>query len=705
MWKVRSFYKDKHESLRQSAKALHDYYDITAITDLDFASGLEVLELRAAFIELRCSLKRLLWYWLVNFDKILGSLAKFQGDLGISDADLAIRNKSVEDLCRINDWLERLQPRDRGSSRGSTQTTLLQRKHLDGSLFKSPLYNVFAAIEKDDALALDQQLTRIRSISEIGGHSWQHFLFALLQTSTVNGSQCCSVRLLSDIGSFQDFGNHIHWLIIKIGRSKILQNQNTQVQNLTGTVALGTTLTEIIDELAHSITTLGPKLEKALQKKDSFGRVPLHHAVQYDLPQVCREILKHMRDNKFPSPALIPDWEGLTSLDLAVLHGNVVVLALLLEDHHRRTEVTRIEDGRFSHEKVLPGRLLTIALGLESIAIIRLLHRSVIDVKHRDHNGNTALYLAVRSRRIEYVTEILQGCNEVQKVDLDAREVIYGWTPLILASARGDLAIVELLLQAGADPTTRDHIGWRAKDHAAFRGWLSMAKKLTMLTARYSEDEDQSDCLHQRRQPTVKTSFSGILPENHSQTSSPNQSQIYVNLGALDTYKPVTAVDMSPYVWPDPYDPQREADFHVEIRCVGGDRARNVVQLPILEDMANKPWLFVSDNPKNSKLAFNIYHSKTSGFQGDPLIGSAVALLDSLKQGLSPARESLIRNFTIPVLHKDTLDFIGTVTFYFLVMTPFPHPDPKQVIKQELSFPSSNSLPIIGHRGTLEPSF
>jgi len=156
LWKVRSFYKDKHESLRQSAKALHDYYGITAITDLDFASGLEVLELRAAFIELRGSLKRLLWHWLVNFNKVLGSLAKSQGDRGISDADHAIWNKSVEDLCRINDWLERLQPGDQGSSRGSTQTTLLQRKHLDESLFKWPLHDVFAAIERGDALALGQ---------------------------------------------------------------------------------------------------------------------------------------------------------------------------------------------------------------------------------------------------------------------------------------------------------------------------------------------------------------------------------------------------------------------------------------------------------------------------------------------------------------------------------------------------------------------
>ncbi len=117
--------------------------------------------------------------------------------------------------------------------------------------------------------------------------------------------------------------------------------------------------------------------------------------------------------------------------------------------------------------------------------------------------------------------------------------------------------------------------------------------------------------------------------------------------------------------------------------------------------MANKPWRFTTSDPKDFKIAFNVYHSETSGHEGNLLIGSAVALLNSLKEGLGHAHESLIRNFTIPVLHKDNLDFIGTVTFYFQIVTLFPHPDPKRMIKQELSFPKKFSLSIIGHRGTL----
>lgn len=63
-----------------------------------------------------------------------------------------------------------------GSSHGSAETTLLQRKHFDQSLFHLPLKNAFAAIEQDDNLCLDQQLRRTRGISEIDLHSWQQFL-------------------------------------------------------------------------------------------------------------------------------------------------------------------------------------------------------------------------------------------------------------------------------------------------------------------------------------------------------------------------------------------------------------------------------------------------------------------------------------------------------------------------------------------------
>lgn len=57
-----------------------------------------------------------------------------------------------------------------------------------------------------------------------------------------------------------------------------------------------------------------------------------------------------------------------------------------------------------------------------------------------------------------------------------------------------------------------------------------------------------------------------------------------------------------------------------------------------------------------------------------------------------------IRHFTIPILQKDTLEFLGTVTFYFVVSTPFPHPCPMPGVDQKFGGYENNPT-IIGHRG------
>ena len=118
--------------------------------------------------------------------------------------------------------------------------------------------------------------------------------------------------------------------------------------------------------------------------------------------------------------------EGLTSLDLAVLNGNVATLTLLLEDHQSRTVGAGTDTQHLSKGQMLPGSLLMKALSLESLATLQRLNRSVFDVRHRDLNGRTVLHLAVRSGKIEYVEEILHKRNINQGLDLDARVGSFG---------------------------------------------------------------------------------------------------------------------------------------------------------------------------------------------------------------------------------------------------------------------------------------
>ncbi|KAI4280844.1 MAG: hypothetical protein L6R38_004120 [Xanthoria sp. 2 TBL-2021] len=670
--KARSFYERKHGTLQQSVKTLYEHYRINNYLDLSLASGLEVVDLQATCVESRNSFKQLLWFWVVNFDKTLTSLAKFETDLAVSDPDLALRTRSIDELCRLEDLLNRLSKLKSQIDVGpSAHTTSTLSKQPSEKLSNTPSKGELAVIERDDAASLELHLEERSADSGADRHSYEQYLFALLCFSLMTGSQSCTHILLPAIGSLQRFGDHVHQLISRIGRTTRLQDRNAPIQDPNDTTIPQIKANAIVSRLARVIARLG-LLRKIFPIKDRLGRISLHHAVEYDLLPVCQEILKHMREGKASqyvatdSPALIPDLEGLTSLDLAVFHGNLEILKILLDDRDRRIQAARTIKPYFSQPELLPGKLLSNAIELQCFPVFQLLHRSGIDVKYADHQRNTALHLAVRSRKEEYVTEILHHRNDDQTLDLDACDAVYGRTPLIMASANGDLSLVHILLQAGADPTIKDHLEGL-------------------------EDEDKVDSIEQQRRHDVEPGLSVNLAERLGRQHSANECEVFVNFGALDTYKPVLAVDLSPYVRPDPYNPQREADYTVEVRAINGDQSRHLVQLPILEDRANKPWRFVTKDPEDFKLAFTIYHSTTSAQKGDSPIGSAVALLHSLKQGFGPARESLIRNFTIPILHKETLDFIGTVTFYFLIVTPFPHPDLRKVIQPELSFSAKAS--------------
>ncbi|KAL8972076.1 MAG: hypothetical protein Q9197_002952 [Variospora fuerteventurae] len=620
--KAKSFYERKHGTLQQSVKTLFELHPIDRDLDLHLPSALEVEDLQATIVEWRDSFKQLLWFWVVNFDKTIPSLAKFETYLAASTNDLALRTRSIDELCRLENTLNTLSKVKSQIDAGPpTQVTSTLPKQPTETLLSHLALKAFGAPLPQFRLTLELFVAKKAFETPI----------------SVGLGRAYPVKPLLRQSHYRHTDSEIY-----LGTDATIPKVEANA---------------IVGRLARVVARLG-LLRKSFQFKDRLGRLPLHYAVEYGLLPVCQEILKQMREDRAEqyiataSPPFIPDSEGLTPMDLAVLHGNLEIVNMLLDDGDRRIRDARTNGPHFPQSELLPGNLLMTAIELQYFPVFQLLHRSGIDVRYADRQSNTALHLAVRSRKEQYLTEILHHRSHDQTLNLDARESVYGRTPLIMASENGDHSLVYMLLQAGADPTIEDNLGWRAKDYAAFRGWLPIAKELSQLAAGQLEKGDEVNSIEQQRRHNVKSELSINFAERLKRQQSADECEVFVNLGALDTYKPVLGVDLGPYVKPAPYTPQREADYTVEVRAINGDQTRHLVQLPVLEDRANKPWRFVTKDPEDFKLAFTIYHSTTSAQKGD-----------------SP------------------------------IVTPFPHPDPRKVIQRELPCLGEDGLPIIGHRG------
>ena len=275
--------------------------------------------------------------------------------------------------------------------------------------------------------------------------------------------------------------------------------------------------------------------------------------MQDRLTEVCIYILELMMHQDFANeaintaPALIEDEEASSPLTLAVLARDAPLTELLLQNLGGQS----VDEGSSLSELTL----LSVKLG--SFTILQLLLSNGIDITFRSYNGETALYVAVKLGWTQATATFLDVIKEQDPAAVDLPESIRGWTPLILACVKGDKASMDLLLQHGADSGKKDNYGWTAKDHAAHRGWEPTALLLTSL----------EPCPGNRSQGQRNIRRTLPLPKigRHSLDVPATISEVYVTLGAIDTYQAVTAVDLSPLLAPKPYGPQEEASFVVEV--------------------------------------------------------------------------------------------------------------------------------------------
>lgn len=725
----------------------------------------ETEDLMGALLELRGQLRKLQWYGEVNrrgFTKITKKLDKKVSNVNAQQRYLASKvdpkpfaanTQLSKDLKAINDWLSALaevKTFDDASSQHSTASSL--RRVASRTTLSLPSRLVDAidhAIRNDDASTLAERLTEASTGQEESSPSYQKWLLNLLQRSISCKSKKCIDELLGQISSLEEDDdinkrNCIHRLVITIGRSKAVEAQKPHQAGLqipsdaTNVISPAesplllpprctTTEQESIrllsknDEsvrlLTYLLDKLRPHQRPALQAHDSYGRLPLHYAAQYGFVVTCQEVIKHMQDwgqfdvgQGIDSPAW-QDLEGYAPLHLAVIGGHPLTTKALLEAENWQGGSDDKANARKAISK--SGAVLALAAKSNYVVIVKLLVEAGVDVNYRDEQGETALHVAARFGHTDCAKALIEG-STTPKADLDVAEKTFAWTPLFIACVDGHLPIVELLIEADADLERPDLSGWTAKEHAALRGHLDIARRLAEVTPPpESVDSDapptklssspNSSSLEERRS-------NALAKENGSvRTSEPvktfghrcltKETMILLSLGSMDMRKNVEAVKLDDIPLADAHATQLDTALSLVVSASGATGEPTVVDLPVQENISTDPITFMAMDATKVKLLFDIV--PTYAGSNDRVVGRGVALLASVKPSLGSKRITLQGDVSVPIIAATTLEVIGSVNFNFLIITPFSNPN-MSITENQTYWKSMASTMVIGHRGEFD---
>jgi glycerophosphodiester phosphodiesterase len=473
----------------------------------------------------------------------------------------------------------------------------------------------------------------------------QHIIAWLLKTAVVLSSHGCLHTLLRSLhpktqpsGLDEYCGDYLHGVVQYLSR---LPDYATP--------------TDVFHKILKSIR---PSPLPLLRHRDQLGRVPLHYAAAAGLEAVCREIVGLMHD---PSIVFSQDSLHKTPLDYAVEQGHTAVVEILLNVSAPWEDDT--------HMQSLPAT----AIRSQFLEIAQLLTKQGFGHQFTSKRGENLLHLAAEQGLAPLISGLV-GLG----VNINAQEDVRGRTPLTTACIQGHEDTVLAILLAGADTSIRDHQGWLAKDHATYRGHTRVVNSITT----------KGSPILATKAPRV----SSILPQRAS-----TESVIFVNLGTLDLFKPTPQVNVSQYrkrIFPAQIP---DTEFTLSISLAGDSKQEQTVQLPFLSDNSDCPWCFTTDDPENAVLVFKLVNTLEP-----KTVGTAIAMLSSLKGVLGNARESLIRDFTVPLFHHRHTH-VGSVVFTFVIAHPYegsqPPPETVQTLKME------RETIIGGHRGKLEASY
>ncbi|KAG9245096.1 Glycerophosphoryl diester phosphodiesterase family-domain-containing protein [Calycina marina] len=774
---VNSFYNKKFGDASRRLKLLQDRYG-TSKESLDLFDRHDVEELMGALLELRSQLRKIQWFGEVNrkgFIKITKKIDKKIPKTCTQEQYMTAKvdqcpfatNKVLKvALDLVNTWLGDLGDIKAKDEAEPAHSVHKMKRVSSRSILNLPaglLDTVDGAIRDDDVPTLKETL--LEANVEPVDLAMQRLLLNLLQRSISCKSKGCITYLLGEIKFLDETDdiNHrncLHRLVISIGRAKtanpsiqqvtaVTSSDNSQMQFITPARSPSpgppqSKLTEAtllgfdddhVQILSLVLSKLQPEQRVGLVTKDNFGRLPLHYAAQFGFVVICQLVMKHMQDwGQFNVEHGIdaPEWqdiEGMAPLHLSVIGGHALTTKALLKGENWKGQ----NDQKIAMRREISksSAVLAIATKANFTVIVKLLVNAGVDINWQDATGETALHLAARFGHNECAEILLVGSPE-QKADCELTENSFDWTPLHVACVDGHLAIVELLISAGAELNKPDASGWLPREHAALRGHIDIAEILAAAAPDIPKTRSPSPPIS-ATPSSVKTSSSSSSPpgvssmealrsriingNGNTHISEPvqpvktfghryltNESMVLVSLGSMDMRKDTPAVVLDQIPIAKAHSTQLDTALSIVVTATDGRLSQGkpillgeptTIDLPVQETISTDPIVFTALDASKVRLYFDIV--PTYSGNEDRKIGRGIAILSTIKQSIGTKRMNLQGDVSVPIMGND-LEIMGSINFNFLIITPFSHPN-MGITTKHTYWKEVSSTMVIGHRG------
>jgi ankyrin repeat protein len=193
------------------------------------------------------------------------------------------------------------------------------------------------------------------------------------------------------------------------------------------------------------------------------GATALHVAVENGHVDVVKVFLKE-------GAAQLPSMQGVTPLllSLGYHHPHIALLLLdnLLSDakYAKKKERVNLINLQAPNDGSFP---LFLASGSGYSNVVRALLDASADIDLSNSFGATALSNAVFNGHVDVAAQLLNHDKPPKSVDAPLDD---GTTTLHVACERGNVALFQMLLAAGADPSARTVQEWRTPLHYASEG-------------------------------------------------------------------------------------------------------------------------------------------------------------------------------------------------------------------------------------------